>query len=63
MAQMLGTLSVSKKTGKKSVIELVNEESNSKSDSSDSAFKKRPAKKAKAAKTDRKADKSVKKAD
>eukprot|EP00957_Ditylum_brightwellii_P099703 7595304-Ditylum_brightwellii.AAC.1 len=64
MVQMLGMLSAAKKTAtarKKSVIELANEESDSESDSSDSAFKKRPLKKAKKVKTDRKAEKSVKK--
>eukprot|EP00957_Ditylum_brightwellii_P022299 1682685-Ditylum_brightwellii.AAC.1 len=47
MAHTFSTISVSRK---KSVIELVNEESDSKSDSSDSAFKTRPFKKAKKAK-------------
>eukprot|EP00957_Ditylum_brightwellii_P048458 3677000-Ditylum_brightwellii.AAC.1 len=61
MAQMIGMMSA-KKTAKKSVIELVDEESNSESDSSDSAFVKRPDKKAKTGgKVTRKAKKSVEK--
>eukprot|EP00957_Ditylum_brightwellii_P169731 12919556-Ditylum_brightwellii.AAC.1 len=63
MVQMLGTLSTTRKTAikKKSVIELVTEESDSESDSSDSAFEKRPSKKAKKVKVDKKFKKSVKK--
>eukprot|EP00957_Ditylum_brightwellii_P091688 6981613-Ditylum_brightwellii.AAC.1 len=53
---MIGMLlTAAKKTGKKSVIEPVNEESDSKSESSNSAFEKKPAKKTKAAKVARKA--------
>eukprot|EP00957_Ditylum_brightwellii_P095563 7278739-Ditylum_brightwellii.AAC.1 len=63
MAQMCGALSAAaKKTSKKSVIELVNEESDSELDSSNSAFVKRPAKKAKMVKVARKTKKSVEKA-
>eukprot|EP00957_Ditylum_brightwellii_P108940 8310469-Ditylum_brightwellii.AAC.2 len=64
MLQTLETLLAAKKTARtrnKSVIQLVNEESDSKSDSSDSDFKKRPSKKAKTVKADRKAEKSVEK--
>eukprot|EP00957_Ditylum_brightwellii_P127712 9739525-Ditylum_brightwellii.AAC.2 len=64
MVQIRGMLSAAKKTAtarKKSVIEFANKDSDSESYSSDSAFKKRPFKKAKKVKTDRKAEKSVKK--